>query len=268
MARYIDIHTHAFPDEVASTAIPALERSGNVKAYLDGTISDLLKSMDKAEIQASAVCLIATRPQQYKPILEWCESIRTPRIIPFPSVHPKDPHVLEHVQEIHTKGFKGIKLHPYYQDFFMDDPFLADFYQLVSELGLLLVIHCGYDIAYPRIRRSDPMKILDVVEQWPNLRLITTHLGGWDEWKDVRDLLTGKPIYMELSFALDFLDQIRLRDILLNHPKEYLLFGSDSPWADQATTLKMLGKLGLPDDLFQAITYENSARLLELCMLP
>ena len=80
--------------------------------------------------------------------------------------------------------------------------------------------------------------------------------------QDVRRLLTGEPIYMELSFALDFLDQNRMRDILLSHPPEYLLFGTDSPWTDQATTLKMLGKLGLPEPLFEQITSSNARRLL------
>ena len=63
-------------------------------------------------------------------------------------------------------------------------------------------------------------------------------------------------------FALDFLDQKRIRDILLSHPPEYLLFGTDSPWTDQATTLKMLGRLGLPETLFDQITSGNALRLL------
>ena len=67
---------------------------------------------------------------------------------------------------------------------------------------------------------------------------------------------------MELSFALDFLDQKRIREIILNHPPEYLLFGTDSPWTDQATTLKMLARLGLPDDLFAQVVRTNARKLL------
>ena len=109
---------------------------------------------------------------------------------------------------------------------------------------------------------ENPQRILEVSRQFPDLKLIATHLGGWDEWEDVRHLLTGEQIYMEISFALDFLDQKRLRDILLSHPPEYLLFGTDSPWTDQATTLKMLGKLGLPEALFERITSSNARQLL------
>ncbi len=262
MAGYIDFHTHAFPDQIAPMAIQALEKKGNVKAYLDGTVDDLLSSMDRAGIERSVVCSIATRPEQFYPILNWSQSIKSERIIPLPSVHPRDPEAMAHLVEIKDQGFIGLKMHPYYQDFLLDDPELLDMYQRISELDLLLVMHTGYDIGYPRIQRADPKRILNVVEEVPQLRLITTHLGGWDEWTDVRNLLTGRPIYMEISFALDFLDQIRLRELIENHPPEFILLGTDSPWADQETTLKMLAKLGLNADLFSRIVRDNALQLL------
>ncbi len=264
MAGIIDIHTHAFPDQVARIAIPALEREGKIKAYLDGTVEALIGSMDRSGVDKSVICTIATRPEQVVPILDWCREIRTERIIPFPSLHPRDPFLREHLQQVADEGFKGVKMHPYYQDYFLDDYALFPLYERMAELGLVLVIHAGYDIAFPRVRRADPQRIVDVCHMFPQLKMIATHLGGWDEWEDVRALLTGEPIYMEISFALDFLDQIRLRDIILNHPPEYLLFGTDSPWSDQATTLKMLAKLGLSETLFEAMVSGNARRLLGL----
>ena len=115
MAGYIDIHTHAFPDPIAKVAIPALEREGGIKAYLDGTVAGLLASMDRGGIEQSVLCSIATRPEQFAPILEWSKEIRSERIVPFPSLHPADPDLLAHLQMIHDEGFKGIKMHSYYQ---------------------------------------------------------------------------------------------------------------------------------------------------------
>lgn len=264
MAGCIDVHTHAFPDTIASAAVASLEKTGNVKAYHNGTVDGLLSSMEIADITASVICSIATRPEQFTAILDWSNDIRTERIIPFPSVHPDDPNLEHNLELVVEHGFKGLKLHPYYQDFYLDDPGLNTLYQKVSDLGILLVVHTGYDIGYPRIQRAEPERVLKVVEQFPDLKFITTHLGGWDEWDSVRQLLIGKPIYMELSFALDFLDQIRIRDMLLSHPPEFLLFGSDSPWADQFTTLKMLRKMELPQDLMDNILWNNAARLLGL----
>lgn len=262
MAGYIDFHTHAFPDGIAATAIRSLEKKSNTRAYLNGTLDELLSSMDKTGIERSVICSIAARVEQFKPILDWSLSIRSPRIIPFPSIHPGDPDFHEHLHEIKRHGFAGLRMHPYYQNFYLDDPELLDFYRLVRELDLLLIMHTGYDIAYPRIKRADPARVLNLLNKVEGLRLITTHLGGWDDWGTVRELLTGLPVYMEISFALDFLDQIRLRDMIINHPPEYILFGTDSPWTDQATTLKMLTRLDLPEQLFKQITRDNGLKLL------
>ena len=121
MAGYIDFHTHVFPDQIASVAIEALEKKGNVKAYLNGTVTDLLASMDRAGIDCSVVCSIATRPQQFKPILDWSKSICSERIVPLPSIHPADPDRIAQLELIQDGGFIGLKMHPYYQDFYLSE---------------------------------------------------------------------------------------------------------------------------------------------------
>jgi uncharacterized protein len=260
----IDIHTHAFPDAIATTALAALERSSKIKPYLNGTIEALLHSMDQSGIAAAVVCTMASRIEQFHPILDWCLSIRSPRIFPFPSLHPQDPDLVAHLTQIRDAGFKGIKLHPFVQDFIIDDPHLQPLFATLSELGLLVFLHTGYEINAPRQARARPKQVRTLMTAFPDLQLITPHLGGWDDWEAVVRHLIGQPIYMEVSVALDFLDQNRLRSMLLGHPPEYLLFGTDSPWTDQATTLKMLHRLGLPPDLVEQITQRNPARLLGL----
>jgi len=79
MAGIIDIHTHAFPDHIAAAAIPALEKEGDIKAYLNGTVSALLASMDRSGFDQSVLCSIATRPEQFASILDWSKAIRSLR---------------------------------------------------------------------------------------------------------------------------------------------------------------------------------------------
>jgi uncharacterized protein len=258
----IDFHTHAFPDDLAARAVPFLEKEGNVKAFLNGTVDDLLRSMDRAGIEKSVICSIATRPQQFRSILEWSKSIRSDRLVPLPSIHPRSDHVAEEIRIIAGEGFPGIKMHPYYQDFALDAEEMTPIYQALTDTGLMVVMHTGFDIAFPRIPLCDPSRIVWVLDTFPGLKLITTHLGAWDDWDEARRLLVGRPVYMELSYALDFLDPETARGMITAHPGEYLLFGSDSPWSDQGNTLRLLRQLHLDPDLYSKIVRDNAEGLL------
>jgi predicted TIM-barrel fold metal-dependent hydrolase len=263
MPGIIDFHAHAFPDEVATGAIPYLEEEGGVKANHDGRVSSLLSIMDREGVDKSIICCIATRPSQFESILSWSKQIRTERLIPFPSFHPNDPDILAHISHIKKEGFKGIKMHPYYQNFFLDDKNMFHAYEKISELGLILVMHTGFDIAFPRIRRCDPRQILNVTTRFPGLKMVTTHLGAWQQWAEVEEMLAGKNIYMDISYTLDQIDTQTARRIILKHPKEYILFGTDSPWSGPQETYKNLQALELGAEREEMILRKNGLALLE-----
>ena len=263
MPGIIDFHAHAFPDQVAASAIPYLEEEGDVKANHDGRISSLLAIMDREGVDKSVICCIATRPSQFEAIISWSKQISSDRIIPFPSFHPDDPQAVEHISQIKEEGFKGIKMHPYYQQFFLDDEKLYPAYEKISELGLILVMHTGFDIAFPRIRRCDPRQILNVMTRFPELKMVTTHLGAWQQWAEVENLLAGRKIYMDISYTLGQIDTQTARRIILKHPREYLLFGTDSPWSGPQKTYKQLQALELGDEREGLIIRKNGLALLE-----
>ncbi|HUT31695.1 MAG TPA: amidohydrolase family protein [Sedimentisphaerales bacterium] len=263
--RIIDFHTHAFPDELAPRAMrKLLEEAPDVRAYLDGTLSQLLDSMDKAGIEKSIVCCIATRPEQFDSIFQWCKQVRSERLIMFPSFHPLDPKWTDRMRQLKAEGFRGIKFHPFYQDFYVDEKRLFEIYEQVCREDLLVVMHTGYDIAFPRVRRADPERLVKIKQAFPELKFITTHLGAWEQWDEVRQSLIGRQIYMEISFALEYLEAGTAREMIMNHPEEYVLFGTDSPWTDQQETLSMLKNLQLPGKKMQRILSGNALRLLGL----
>jgi predicted TIM-barrel fold metal-dependent hydrolase len=259
----IDIHTHAFPDELTGKAMKILEKEGDIKAHLDGRVSSLLESMDRYGIEKSVVCSIATKPSQFDPIFEWSTKIRTERIIPFPSIHPDDPKATERIAQLKKEGFKGIKFHPYYQDFNIDEARLFPIYEKISEENLIVLMHTGFDFAFEKVRKADPVQILKVLGNFPSLKMITTHLGAWDDWDEVVRLFKGKKIYMEISFSLEFLEKEVARNIILNHPREYIFFGTDSPWTDQGKTLSLLKGLELGQEMENLILRENAVNLLD-----
>lgn len=266
MAGIIDFHTHAFPDELADRAMKMLLEEGqrmfDVRAYLDGKLSSLISSMDRNNIEKSVVCSIATKPSQFDPIIAWSRKVMSERILPFPSFHPDDSRFAERISQIKEEGFKGIKFHPYYQDFIIDDEKIFSVYEKICGANLIVMMHTGFDLAFERKRIADPLRIVKVLERFPELKLVTTHLGAWDDWEGVERYMAGKKIYMEISYSLEILDRERARHIILNHPKEYVLFGTDSPWTGQEKTIDLLRGLQLGEEMEVSILRENALRLL------
>ncbi|MBT3276244.1 MAG: amidohydrolase family protein [Spirochaetales bacterium] len=260
----VDFHTHAFPDELAERAILYLEEEGDIKAFLDGKISSLLRSMDRAGVNASVVASITTKPGQFKSILAWSETIASDRIIPFPSVHPYDPSAVDQVTEVKKAGFCGIKMHPYYQNFFLDEERLQPIMNRIQQEGLILLLHTGYDLAFERIKKADPARVLSTISKFPELKLVTSHFGGWEDWDDVERLLVGRKIYMDTSHSMPFIGKERAQRFLNLHPAEYSLFGTDSPWDDQLSDRELIKQMALDPEREKLLMGENACRLLGL----
>jgi predicted TIM-barrel fold metal-dependent hydrolase len=264
----IDMHTHAFPDHVAPRAMEKLSAKGQWQAVGDGTIDGLLKSMDAAGVERSAVCAIATKPGQVEGILKWLCSIvaeHGQRIIPFGSLHPRDDDPAGCVRRIAEAGLCGIKLHPMYQDFIVDDKSPWPIYEAAVQHNLILAVHCGRDIGFENDAvpdRASPARLANLIDALLQLRLLCTHMGGWSMWDEVEQHLLGKNVFLETSFTSAFLPPQRLADMIHKHGSEKICFGTDWPWNDPAAERAHFANLGLSDDDLRNIEYRTAKRLL------
>ena len=265
----IDFHTHAFPDFLAQRAIEVLEENAKgYKAYTDGTLSGLLAAMDRAGVDAAVVCSIATAPKQVRSILEWSCQIAGQRVFPFPSVHPACDDPYQATADVARAGLKGLKLHPQYQGFFVDDPDVFPIYRAAADHGLIVLLHAGYDLAFPTDPRAEPRRIAVVLREFPGLRLVAAHMGGWKDWEQVLEHLAGRDVFFDTSFAVgdspDDAPPNLLRAIIEKHGTHRILFGTDSPWREHCAELAALDQLGLPDDVKAAVLGGNGSKLLGL----
>ena len=76
--------------------------------------------------------------------------------------------------------------------------------------------------------------------------------------------ILGRPIYIDISYSMEFMEPGRAGLILREHPEDRLLFGTDSPWGDQAETLAALSRIELDEGRRSALLFENAERLLGL----
>lgn len=265
--RVVDFHTHAFPDALAPRALEALQ-TPRYRPYTDGTAGDLVRHLDRAGVDLAVVASIATAPKQARPILEWSLQIASERLVPFASVHPEMEGVWAAVAEVARAGLKGIKLHPQYQRFFVDDSRVFEVYRAAADHGLILLLHAGYDLAFPTDPRARPHRIAAVAREFPGLRLVAGHLGGWRDWEEVLRCLAGTEVYLDTSFALgegeDNVPPPLLKRILEAHGPDRLLFGTDSPWREHRAELAAFHALGLPEGIRTAVLGGNALRLLGL----
>lgn len=262
MNRIIDFHTHAFPDRIAESTIAKVAGLGDVKPCLAGTVESLLGSMDKNGIGKSVVASIATRASQFDNIMKWSECVGSDRLIMFPSIHPDDPLALDRISIVADAGFKGLKMHPYYQGFIVDDPKMFSFYEKVQECGLIMLFHAGFDVGYPKNRIADPIRMARIAEIFPALKIVAGHMGGWDDWDNVEKYLVGKQIYFDTSFAVKQAGREQATRIINAHLPEYLLFGTDSPWADQAEEIELIKGLDVSDEMKEKILWGNAEQIL------
>jgi predicted TIM-barrel fold metal-dependent hydrolase len=262
--KIVDIHTHAFPDKIAQRAIAKLsETTGDYRPHLDGRISSLAASMDEAGIAVSCLSSIATKPEQAGSILEWSISIRSERIEPLPSVHPFSQNREAEIDGIVRAGFRGIKLHPFYQDFYPDDKAVFPLYEQLLASGLFVLFHSGNDISFPGMSNAAPARIAAVHTQFPGLRIIAAHLGGWRDWDEVLAVLAGQDIGLDTSFSHET-DPSIAEKILTAHSPDLVYFGSDSPWTSQKESALFIQSLDLSSEHKEKILGFNAVKLLGL----
>ena len=260
----IDIHTHCFPDKLAPRAIAALSRaSGNMEPYTDGTVSGLLSSMDRAGVSVSAVMNIATNPHQMRAVNDFAASIRSARIIPFGSVHPDAPDALEELERIHALGLPGVKFHPQYQNFRVDEARMRPIWKKISQLGLVTLFHAGGDIGFAEPYGSMPDALARALRDL-DVPVVAAHWGGAFFSGEVLKHLCGLPLYFDTSFGYGVIPAPQARRIIERHGVERMLFGTDTPWHTPEQEMRLLSSLGLTEEETGRILGENAAKLLHL----
>ncbi len=260
----IDIHAHCFPDNLANRAVSILTNKGGIKAHTDGTIKDLKRSMKEAGIDKSVIQPIATKPEQTESINRWATEICDEKIISFGTIHPDYIPWKSEIKKLAYNGVKGVKLHPDYQDFFVDEPKLFPIYEELFLNGLIVIFHAGIDIGMPEPVHCTPKRLSNVIESFPGSTIIAAHMGGYMCTEDVFRYLVGKDVYFDTSYSYDYMGNNIMTKMIKDHGTDKILFGTDSPWTDQTVEVNNIKSLELGEDKFNLIACENAKKLLKI----
>lgn len=262
---FIDFHTHIYPDDKAAPIIYDMTCRGNIRQFSDGTLSGLLDSMNRSGIGLSVISRITTQADKVETTNKWLLECIRPNVLPMATVHPDRPVTADDLETLRSRGFMGVKLHPDYQDFFVDDPRMYPFYDAAQQVQMPVLFHAGLDRGLPPPVHAMPDGLLKVHRQFPGMVMVAAHMGGEDNYDETEALLLGEDIYLDTSYILRVMPPAILKRFFRKHPVERIIFGSDSPFRDPAVELDYLLNLSfLSDAQKEKVAYSNAATLLNL----
>lgn len=274
MEEIIDFHTHNFPDALAPRAVECMVEKIN-RALIpvgDGTLAAQLRDMDRAGVSKAVVCPVATKPTQFQAIFDRAKAVRdgdfgndaASRLVQLCSVHPEDRDYAAHLKEVAAAGFKGIKLHPFYQGFRLDDPEVFPYFSALRDAGLFVVVHCGLDLGFVDVPMScGPAQVAALLRAVPGLTFIAAHLGGCggNPPHATDELLEFPGCYLDTAVICCCDDDPESQRIMAEWPAERLIFASDYFWRDETHIANWVRRFR-PDRTDLAKIFSGNARRL------
>ena len=260
----IDFHTHAFPEKIAKPTIEKLSyTAGGLIPQTNGTINGLKAVMERDGIDKSVVLAIATNEKQQKAVNDFIKSQESDNIIPFGSVYPWAEDALDELERIKAMGMKGIKFHPEYQNFYVDDEKMKPLYKKASQLGFIILFHAGEDIGFSAPYHATPER-LRTAAKWIDSPMVCAHWGGANMGEEVMKHLCDIPVYFDTAFGYASMPKPRAQRILDKKGVDWFLFGSDCPWHAPNWDIGMLETLGLSPEEKEKIYHLNAEKLLNI----
>jgi predicted TIM-barrel fold metal-dependent hydrolase len=260
--RIVDCHAHAFHDKIAEKAADNLAQYYGIPMSADGLFETLKARAEKAGVTKMIVNASATKPSQVRMTNDFVASVTTENIIGFGTLHYAFTEADAELDRMEALGLRGLKFHPVFQGFAIDDAKMYPIYERLAGRFPIL-IHVGD-------RNTDaarPKRLAKVLTDFPRLVAVAPHLGGYSEWDEAEAVLLGgrfENLYIDTSSAIRFLPPARALELIRFHGAERTLFGSDYPISSAGAELALLDKIPLTDAEREQILWKNAYRLLGL----
>ena len=260
---FIDFHSHVYPDAIASKAADNVREfyNGLGNPAIDGSVQTLLDRGTKAGVEKFVVLPVAVNPSRTRSINNFIleQVAAQPRFFGYGTVHAAMENLTGEIDYIMEKGLRGLKMHPDYQLFPIDDPRLFPVYDMIED-KLPIVFHMGDN----RYDYSHPKRLRKVLELFPKLQVIAAHFGGYTMHEIAQEELKGKECFFDVSSSLMFMDEGVAEGYINRYGAERFVYGSDFPMWDPVEEMERFMRLKLTDAQKEQIAHITAERILKL----
>ena len=266
--KIFDAHVHVYPDAIADRARVALGKFYNFPVPGVGTYEGYLAECRENETSGFLVFSVATTAHQVKSINDYiADRMHAARgegfeAVGFAAMHQDFEDVETELDRAISLGLTGIKIHPDIQRFDLLD---SRMYRIceAAEGRLIINFHMGDD--REEYRYSEPKKLAKLLERFPKLTVIASHLGGYKAWDEAAAYLYGNPmVWYDNSSALWALTPERAVEITRGCGVDRVMFGTDFPVMKIRQYMDLFDEENWGQAEREAILYGNAKRLFSL----
>lgn len=263
--RIIDTHVHIYPDQVAAKVAATIGLPSEVSHPERLTAQGIVASQKRAGISLSVNLPVATRAEHVEGTNAFAQTKMPEGVISFASIHPDTPNPGSALRELKDRGFKGVKFHPEFQNFKLDDSRVQVIWREMSALGLIAYFHAGGDRSFGPPFKTEPRDFANLAAAFPLLRIVAAHMGGYQMWYASETDLCGRAnLYLDSSWMLALCDPKQCVRMIRRHGAEKILFATDAPWREPIDDVRAFLDLPLTEDERELILHGNAEKLLEL----
>ncbi|MCO4252129.1 amidohydrolase family protein [Pseudarthrobacter raffinosi] len=276
---------HRLPEWSPEAAIASMDRQGISKAYLSLSVPGVLPWPE--DERASA----ARRANEYTAHLieRWPDRFGNLATLPLPDVEAaltELNHAYDHLD------VDGVILFTNYGDMFLGDPTFEPLWEELDRRSAVVLIHPDsttlpglegipaslVDFPFATTRAAVDLVFHGVIAQYPNVRWVLSHAGGFlpyaaDRFATGGSMLPGAPDKETLmrQFRCFYLDtalstsSLVLPSLTAFADPERILFGSDYPYAagkSEEFTAALDNSALLSEEQHCAITWRNADNML------
>lgn len=260
MLEIYNMHAHIFPEKIAPKAVEAIGHFYGIGMDCRGTKEDLIKDGDKIGVKKYLISSIATKAIQVRSINYFLSKEIDSNTVGFASLHPDSKDMEGDIDNLIKLGLKGVKLHPDFQAFNIDDKKTYPMFE-ICQGRLPFLIHMGDK----RYNFSSHQRLLKILELFPKLIVIAAHLGGYSKWDELAAPYLGhERVFFDTSSSLMFLDKEKALSIIKRHGIERVFFGTDFPMWNHEDELNRFYNLPLSEKERELILNKNPKNFLSL----